>query len=749
MPDLRSLLSTRHGCLLAVVAVALTCNPSAAQQIPTPGLPRPRLLLVTPPGGKAGSTVEVAVSGQDLDEPEGLLFSQSGIKAEPGGPPLPPDPKRPGSGPSHRFKVTIPADTPPGLHDVRFVNKWGVSNPRVFAVGDLTEVLEKEPNNDLPEAQRVELNSTINGAISSPTDVDYYIFAGKKGQRVVVSCLASSIDSKLQPAVHLYYKGAPLGFGRDYHGTDALLDCTLPEDGDYYLRLFAWTYTQGSPDHFYRLSITTAPWIDAVFPPVVEPGKIATLTVYGRNLPGGKPDPAAVVDGRVLETLTVKVEVPKDPVALQRLDFRGHILPRSSALDGFEFRLKNDSGTSNPFLLTYATAPVVLDNENNDTPETAQEVTLPCEIAGRIEKKRDRDWYAFSARKGDVYSIELFGDRLGSPLDLFFVLKSSDGKQTLGEFDDNPEILNQVQFLTRTEDPARYRFVAPFTGSYHLQVSSREAYLQAGPRHLYRLRIAPEQPDFRLVVMPQGANYPDGCTVHQGGHEAYTVYVWRLDGFNGELAISASGLPAGVTCPPQTIGPGVKQALLVVSASPDAAAWTGPIVISGTAAIDGKKVVREARAASVTWPVQQNVSAVSRLDRDLVLAVRPESPFTLTAGVDQVTAAPGDKVTVPVKLVRHWSDFKAPLQVTARNLPATGGGGGGGGGQPGLTLTPGKDEGKLTFDVPSTLPPGTYSVVLRGQTQVQVSKTATSKQKANVTLSLPSAPILLTVLPKK
>jgi hypothetical protein len=53
------------------------------------------------------------------------------------------------------------------------------------------------------------------------------------------------------------------------------------------------------------------------------------------------------------------------------------------------------------------------------------------------------------------------------------------------------------------------------------------------------------------------------------------------------------------------------------------------------------------------------------------------------------------------------------------------------------------------LDVRTTLPPGTYSVVLRGQTQVPFSKNPASKQKSNVTLSQPSAPITLTVLPKK
>ena len=66
----------------------------------------------------------------------------------------------PAQPPVTKFKVTIGADVPLGIHDVRLVNKWGVSNARAFVVGDLPEVLEKEPNNDVEQAQRIELNST-------------------------------------------------------------------------------------------------------------------------------------------------------------------------------------------------------------------------------------------------------------------------------------------------------------------------------------------------------------------------------------------------------------------------------------------------------------------------------------------------------------------------------------------------------------------------------------------------------------
>ena len=63
---------------------------------------------------------------------------------------------------------------------------------------------------------------------------------------------------------------------------------------------------------FYRLNISTGPYIDAIFPPMVEPGKTGQITLFGRNLPGGKPDPAAVIDGHVLEKLTVTVNAPGD-----------------------------------------------------------------------------------------------------------------------------------------------------------------------------------------------------------------------------------------------------------------------------------------------------------------------------------------------------------------------------------------------------------------------------------------------------
>jgi len=499
-----------------------------------------------------------------------------------------------------------------------------------------------------------------------------------------------------------------------------------------------------------------------VYPPVVEPGKKTTVTVYGRNLPGGKPDPSAVLDGRTLEKITMTVEPPTDARARTQLLYSGFVPPRSSFLDGFELRLSNEAGVSNPYLLAYARAPVVLDNEANDTGETAQEIPVPCEIVGRVEKKGDRDCYRFQAKKGQVYGIEAFADRIGSPVSLSCTIRPLKDKGPGKEFADNNDSLHPTLFFSRTEDPARQRFVAPADGEYLLKIISRDGDIRAGPRHLYHVRIAPEEPDFRLIVMPPSTNTPDACVVRQDGRSSVTVLVWRLEGFNEEIVLTALDLPPGVTCPRQRIGPGQRFATLVLSAASDAPPWTGPITVRGVSTLGGhlideiKKsgiiadplhlVAREARPATISWPIPpqlQNVSTISRLDRSLVLAVREKAPYSLSAEVEEVTTVAGQKVAIPLKLVRHSPDFKANVQLTLLN-PNPQGPFVFNNNQP-FNLT--KDEAEVNLDVRNA-PPGTYTVAFRAQANAPVGKDVPTKDKRPVALVQPSTPITVTVLPK-
>jgi hypothetical protein len=754
MPNLH-LPARRAGAaaFLALSVCLLVSRPSHGQPALDSAIASPRLLILSPNGGKVGTTVEVTFTGADLNDAEKMLFNHPNIKAEPIQPPEPPkpaDPKQPPPPPPpvSKFKVTIGGDVPPGFYDARIVNKHGVSNPRTFVVGQLTEVMEKEPNNDLPQAQRVDLNSTINGNLANPTDVDYYVFAGKKGQRVVLSCLTTSIDSRMHAGLEVYdAKGKLLASNRNYNRGDALTDVTLPDDGDYYARLFEFTHTQGTPEHFYRLSITTAPWIDAIHPAVIEPGKTVQATVYGRNLPGGQLDKTAVVDGRALEKITVNITAPNDPAAAQRIAYSGHVTPQMTSLNGgFEYRVKNDAGSSNPFFISLATAPVVVGSGDNLTTEKPQAITLPCEIHGCVMHKNERAWYAFAAKKGDVYNIELISDRVGVAGYMYFALRNLDTKADIVESQDNPDLLN-IKFFARTDDPLVYRFAVPADGKYGLMVSSRLAGSLSGPRQQYRVRVTPDLPDFQLVAMPYSTAKPEAPMLPQGGQQALTVFAWRRDGFNGEIALSVEGLPPGVTCPPQALAPGMRATTLVLTAADSAAAWTGEIKVLGTATIKGQKVTREARPGGIVWPVQpqQNIATISRGERALFLAVRDKAPWTVAATLDKPSVVQGTNAAVAVKLTRIHPDFKTPLlvQATLGELPQ---GFTVNNNQP-ITIAPDKTDGTLNVVVPANAPPGQYNIVLRTSAQIPMEKMPKGpKQPTNVVL--PSTPVTLTVLPK-
>ncbi len=743
------MLANRFAIRLGVLSAAALLGIVAAAQaqiINGHQWPTPRLSVLTPTGGKVGTTFEVAFAGTECEEPSALLFSHPGIKGTPIVPPLPPvdpkakpDPKKPPvQPPITKFSVSIAADVPLGYYDVRLVNKNGVSNPRRFVVGTLNEVAEKEPNNDVEQAQKVEIGTTITGVISAPTDVDYFSFPGKKGQRVLIQCLTASIDSRLDAEIAVKGpRGNDLGYHRPIPQQDSLVDVTLPEDGEFLIRLNKFTYTAGGPDYFYRLNLTTAPYIDAVFPPMIEPGKPAQITLYGRNLPGGKPDPLSVLNGQVLEKLTVSVTAPGDGTGLK---YSGLLTPLMSTVDGFEYRLAGPTGASNPVLLTYARAPVVLENDDNDTPEKAQAVPIPCEIAGRIDKKRDRDWYVFDAKKGDVLMIEVLSHRLGAPTDMYFILRNLATKQDIVLQDDSADNIS-LRFMTINRDPAPYRFVVPTDGKYHLMLASHTGDNNADPTHVYRVRITKELPDFRLFVMPADETRPDACRLGQGGTHHYTVYAQREDGFKGDILLSMEGLPAGVTCPPQTLAASMKMTQLVVIAADNAAEATAAVKVVGAAVINGQKVTRQARYATVTWgvPIQQNIPTVTRLDQELMIAVRDKAPGKLTAANDKFAVSLGDKINIPLKLTRSFPEFKANLQIipVPGEMPA-------GMAFANLTFAPGKDDVTAVVTVGPQTPPGTYNIVFRGFATI-----APNAKAKPVNTIVTSTPVQVTVLPKQ
>jgi Bacterial pre-peptidase C-terminal domain len=769
--------------LPALVAL-LTCTAFADAQ-PASVLPAPRLHVLSPLGAKAGSTVELTLSGFDLDDSTGLHFASPGFTAEIIVPPEPkpdpktkepPKPKPKGPVTSVKYKVTVPADAALGNHDIRLVSKLGISNPRAFVVGDKPEVPETDkPNDDIEQAQKVELNSTINGTISANADVDYYSFTAKAGQRVLASAVTSSIDSKCRPLVEVFDKvGKRLAGNRNDRENNALADATIPSDGEYYIRICEFAYQSGSNEHFYRLTLSTGPWIDVVYPPFIKRGQATDVTVVGRNLPGGVPMKGMAIDGKPAESLKVSI-TPPAIAARDGLNFRDGLSPMGSLLDGFEYRLPG----SNPIPVYFTDANLHMEATENDKPEKAEAVKAPCDVVGRIDKRYDRDWYSFECKKGDVFYVELMADRIGADMDMYFSIKNAANLSNIvEEQDDDQESLHPQQFFTRSGDPAPVKFTAPADGKYLILVASREANLTYGPRSVYRLRIGKPTPDFRAVVMPKSRDTVGATVAGINGTAALDVFVDRRDGMTAPINVTVTGLPAGVTASPTIIGSGTRFGTVVMNIGDAVKSFTGPITVTCSAKLPSGEVSHTARPASITWTFpnnNNNTPVLSRLDEQCVIAIREtKAHFKLKLDVANsklktknaegkeietklegaIFVKPGDKLTFPISTTWQGEGTR-PNTINIRterimpNLQTSPLGTIGENDQnPAGTIAKDKNDGSITLDVRNNALPGTYPLVLRGETQVQFVRDQNKKDaKTNANALAFTEPIVVTVLP--
>lgn len=612
-------------------------------------LPQTRVYAVFPPGAPVGTTTDVVVTnGADLEELSRLLFNHPGITAvqktqDQGGKPVPV---------TNTFTVTVAGDVPPGAYEVRGVGLYGVSNPRVFTVGTRKEIQETEPNNSSEQATPLELNVTVNGKINGATDVDQFKLTLSQGQRLLVDCLAKRIDSKLDASLELYDStGRRIATARNNLLRDALLDITVPANGDYILRLTDFVYA-GSEDYVYRLTAHTGPHVDYVWPPAAVPGSTAAYTLFGRNLPGGEPS-GVVLNGRPLDKLAVNIAAPADDTLL---DARVPADPSASGIDGFAYTFAGANGMADPVLMTFAHAPVASEVEPNNVPAQAQKITVPGEFAGQFQAKADVDLLQFEAKAGQVLWMEVGAQRLGNGADPYLTLDqvtvNDKGEETLKRItaidDDGTNLLPNV-FDTLNDDPL-YKFTVPADGNYRVSLRDRYAASRGNPSLIWRLTVRTEAPDFRLVAVPilptpppqkQATTWSVG--LRRGDNVVLNVLALRRDGYTGPIDVSVEGLPPGVTCKDISLGTTPSSGVLVFSSTEDAPAWAGTVRIVGKAKIeDPAKAAAIVAAKAAVKPASDAVAAADKAISKPAEDLKKETDAR-TAAKAELDAKPDDE----------------------------------------------------------------------------------------------------------
>jgi hypothetical protein len=596
-----------------------------------------------------GTTLELTLTGNNLAEPTGLWTS------------FPARTTIPTAGNNGKdnaklvVRLEVPADAPVGFGALRLATRRGMSNVRLFCIDDLPQVVSKGNNRSQENAQAVPVPSVVVGRVDAEA-TDYFKISATAGQRLSFEVLGRRLGSAFDPQLKLFDartgRELPGSYSNDSPGlqTDARLRYTFKNAGDYLVAVRDVSY-RGGEDFHYRLRIGDFPCATAPLPMAARRGAKVTVSFAGPHVEGVAP---------------VDVAVPSDPtVSAVPVAPRG-----SSGLHGW------------PVLLAVSDQEEALEKEPNNDSAHANRLTVPAAVTGRLEQKGDVDHYVFALKKGTRTVIESHTTELGSPTEVYMVLRDGKG--------------NQVQ-ASNPNAAARIDFTPGADGDYTLSVE--HLHYWGGPEEAYHLTVAPYEPGLDLNVTLDRFNVP------QGGTLSLPVQLARRD-YNGPIELSvtgAKGLSGKLSIPAGKAGP---QAL-VIKVADDVP--PGPLVfhVEGRATINGKAVVR---FASVQAPVRQSLANLPLpppfLLHTVALAVTDKPPLALTARLDGPSYKVGKPATLIVTASRR-SDVSGAITLTAAGLPA--------GVKAALSpIAAGNNEVKITLDL-AKAPPGQHMVTITGK----------------------------------
>lgn len=551
--SIRPTLFSAPFALLAFASLLVSPSIADAQKKTAP-LKAPEPGYVYPPGGKAGSTVDVRLGGYDWtpDLQFFVLDSRATIQttAEPGPVLVPPPPYWFGAKstlPSMLLpreqpaKLTLPADLPPGPVRWTVAGASGVAlKTGIFWVGSEPEVNEERATKTPQKLPALPV--TVNGRLSKIEEVDRYRFVVTKDGPVTLEVFARRLGVNMNAAIAVRdTKGQMIADAVDTDGQDLAVMFWATAGVEYTVNLHDLDF-RGDQSFVYRLALTPGPRAVAAIPAAGKRGETRDVEFVGYGLATGKPK---------LESVTRKVTFPTDPK-------KGSLA----------YRVETPFGTTPIFDIPLSDIAEAVASAKAPSP-----LTLPAAVTGVLEEAAEARCRC-EGKKGDVWNLAAEARRFGSPLDLSLSVLDATGKELIRNDD-----------LPGTTD-AGLAFTLPADGAFTVVVSDLSG--KAGTRaSTYRLRAEKVASDFTLTTVPR-LNVPLGGTVD------LVVKANRKGGMKEPITLTLSGLPEGVTAPPNlVIPPTAAELKITLTGAETAPATTTVVTVAGTAG----GVTRQAHAA--------------------------------------------------------------------------------------------------------------------------------------------------------
>jgi len=572
------------GFALCTLPAALACAQS------------PEVGYLFPSDVAIGRTTEVELIGKKVDNIERLYCSTAGFEAKPLG--------------KSRFAVTIAADAKPGEHDIYALSSQGLSIPFRIVLSEKASIVEKEPNSTPSAAEEIETSAVVYGRIDPATDRDWYRVKLAAGARLTISCRSTTLGGTDWPALVVI---DPAGREIAHDGMthfEPFIHVTAPAAGEYRIGVQDRAY-RATPLPFYRLQVTTGPWLSAAVPITLERGKSQKVSLYGYQLPGGK----LVGDDRnPLEQLDVDIVAPNQGEP----DSGGWTLSRAIHLDSFTYRHPGMTGQVRFELLD---RPLVRNLETVRTTSkspTPMELKLPADVVGRFVSSRHTvDSYSFTAKAGQTIWFESTSERLNRPCDIELVIQDAQGKvlETVGNTVIPKGEPTAVPWDSR--DPSG-SWKAPADGTYLLAVRDLLGVVSGLSERAYRLSVGPRLEDVRVVAVLGELAAPKAWSIQPSKTLKIPLVIIRRGGHGAKVDISVESLPAGLSAKPLSIAGKQATGELVIEAAKNAAASVATIRIVARTEVERKPLVIEAQ---VVTPVPGTTPPLARLCEAGVVAV--------------------------------------------------------------------------------------------------------------------------------
>ena len=250
-----------------------------------------------------------------------------------------------------------------------------------------------------------------------------------------------------------------------------------------------------------------------------------------------------------------------------------------------------DGFISNRVRFELGTLPECLEQEPNNDIAHAQKVTLPIVINGRIDRPDDWDVFAFSGEAGQTIVAEVDARRLESPLDSF--LKVTDAAGNVLTFNDDHE---DAEAGINTHDADSYLTVKlPAKGTYYVHLGDTARH--GGEEYAYRLRISAPRPDFALRIVPSSLGLRSKSTA------TVNVQVIRKDGFSAPIQLTLKDPPAGFSAAPVALPANQPMARLTIKT--DLVDTKQPVALK----IEGRVKFPEGTIAHLAVPAEDRMQA--------------------------------------------------------------------------------------------------------------------------------------------